>query len=119
MSEVDSQIEQIEMSVQEAQTKIDKSDALARLEKNKDFKFLFLDGFFKEDAIRSVMVLASPNAANEEQQKQIQERINLIGGLYNYLHYVHLEGEQSRNAMTAYEETRDELHAEKLQSQVL
>jgi hypothetical protein len=119
MNEVENQIHQVERSVEEAKAFIAKSDALARLEKNEDFKFLVIEGILKDDAVRVVMALASPNAQSEEVQGQFKRRQAMIGELYNYLHYVHVEGDQARTGMAEYENTREELLAEQLGAEVM
>jgi hypothetical protein len=119
MSEIERQIHQVEASVEEAKELIAKSDALARLEKNKDFKFLVMDGLLEKDAVRSVMLLASPGLARDEDRTQVQNRIDMIGNLYNYFHYVHQQGNDAREGLAEYENTQEELLAEQLGAEVM
>lgn len=120
MSEVERDLNSVELSIKEARKLIEKSDALARLEKNKDFKFLFLDELLKEDAIKQVMLLASPGLkapgdGPKVARAGIQARIDMIGELYNYCRYVHLEGDSARAALEEHEETRGELLQQQLE----
>ena len=44
MSEVEQQLNSVELSIEAAKQLIERSDALRRLENNKDFKNLFIEG---------------------------------------------------------------------------
>lgn len=120
MSDVERQIDGVELSINEAKEKIERSKALRRLEKNKDFQFLFLDGLMKDDAVRQVMLLAAPGLKAPGEgpavaKAGIEARIDMIGELYNWCRWTHLEGEQARGALEEHEQTRQELLAEQLE----
>lgn len=120
MSEVEQQLNSVEISIEDAKRKIERSEALARLEKNKDFQLLFLEGLMKEDAIRQVMLLASPGLKAPGEgaivaKAGIQSRMEMIGELYNWCRWTHMEGNQSRKALEEHEETRVELLKEQLE----
>lgn len=120
MSEVEQQLNSVELSIGEAKKLIDRSDALSRLEKNKDFQLLFLDGLMKDDAVRQVMLLASPGLKAPGEgaavaRAGIQSRIDMIGELYNWCRWTHMEANQARKALEEHEETRAELLKEQLE----
>ena len=120
MSEVEQQLNGLELTIQEAKDKIERSEQLKRLEHNKDFKALFLNGLMETDAVRQVMLLASPGLKAPGDgpiiaRAGIESRINMIGELYNWCRYVHIEAEGSRKALNDHEETRQELLAEQLE----
>ena len=119
MSIVEQQLQSVELSINEAKKLIERSEALRRLEKNKDFQSLFIEGLMKEDAIRQVMLLASPalkapNNQAEIARAGIQSRIDMIGELYNWCRYTHIEGDGAQKALTDSEEARSELLQEQL-----
>ena len=120
MSNVDQQLDGVQLSIDEAKEKIERSKALRRLEKNKDFQFLFLNGLMEKDAIRQVMLLASPGLKAPGDgptvaRAGIQARMEMIGELYNWCRLTHLEGENARGALEEHEQTRQELLAEQLE----
>jgi hypothetical protein len=120
MNEQEMQREAVEISIQEAQAQIDRSKQLSRLEKNKDFKALILEGLLRDDAIRQVMLRASPQlmapgAGAETAAKGIEARMTMIGELNNYFRYIHIEGASAAAAMEEHESAHEELLAEQLQ----
>jgi hypothetical protein len=120
MSEIDQQVEGVTLSIKEAKEKIERSKALRRLEKNKDFQSLFLNGLMEKDAVRQVMLLASPGLKAPGEgaavaKAGIQARIDMIGELYNWCRWTHLEAESAEKGLAEYEETREELLREQLE----
>lgn len=120
MSKVDDQINSVELSIKEAQDLIERSDALSRLEKNKDFQFLFLHGLMEKDAIKQVMLLASPGLkapgdGPKVARAGIEARIDMIGELYNWCRWTHMQADSARGALTEHEQARSELLAEQLE----
>jgi hypothetical protein len=120
MSDVERQLDSVELSINEAKELIERSDMLRRLEKNKDFQKLFLNGLMEKDAIRQVMLLASPGLKAPGEgpavaKAGIQARIDMIGELYNWCRWTHMEAESARGALNEHEETRQELLAEQLE----
>ena len=120
MSEIERQLDSVELSIEEAENLIKKSEALQRLEKNKDFKFLFLEGLMEKDAINQVMMLAAPGLkapgdGPKTAKAGIQARIDMIGELYNYCRYVHVQADGARKALEDHKQTREELLQEQLE----
>jgi hypothetical protein len=120
MSEVEQQLDAVEVSITEAQQLIDKSDALRRLERNKDFRFLFLDGLLKEDSEKQVLLLASPQLlapgpGATAAKKSIKRRIAMIGEFANFCRWIHQEAADARKSLEDMEEARDEILQEQLE----
>lgn len=116
---IEAQLEGVEISIEEARAKIEKSKALRRLEKNKDYQLIFLDGLLKEDAINQVQLLAAPGLkvpgeGPKTARAGVMARIEMIGELCNFLRWTHLEADQAEAALDSHEEARDELLAEQL-----
>ena len=119
MSEMSRQVEAVEISIQEAQKQIDRGKQLQRLEKNRDFKALILEGLLREDAVRQVMLRASPQlmvpgAGGETAKAGIEARMTMIGELNNYFRYIAIEAESAEAALLEHEQTHEEMLIEQL-----
>lgn len=62
------QTQQIQITLDEAKKKVKLGEALERLERNKDFKLIFEEEFFKQESLRQVSLLSCPN--HQEPHKQ-------------------------------------------------
>lgn len=112
--------QQVEISIEKAQKQIDMSTALRRLEQNKDFKFLFLDGLLKEGAIEQVHLLGAPQLfapgdGATAAKNSIMARMGMIAEFANYCRYIHMEAESSAAAMKDHETAQEEILAEQLE----
>ena len=114
MSETETQIEQIEVSIEQAKDAIDRMKTLERLRNNDDFIKIIREGYFKEEAIRLVMMKSSHNFQGEQAQKDIIKDIDSIGRLEQYFGAIYQIGHTAQRALEADEETREELLAEEL-----
>ena len=76
------QLQELEDNMNDAKHFIDIKDSTIKLFKNREFKKVVLDYYFKEEAARLVMAKAS--SLNEEQQKMIDNMIYGIGALSNF-----------------------------------
>jgi hypothetical protein len=107
-----SELEQIELTIEEAQKSIDKMEALERLRKNADFKVLIEGGFLKEEAARLVLMKAEPNLQDEFQQKMLDNMIIAVGYFRQYLNKIYQFGRHAEQAIESHRETRNEIMAE-------
>lgn len=119
MNDTAGQVQAVELSIEEANQQIDRSKQLRRLEKNKDFKALILEGLLREDAVRQIMLKASPQlhapgAGAEAAMKGIEARMTMIGELNNFFRYIHIEGASAESAMHEHESAHEELLQEQL-----
>lgn len=111
----ESQLEQIEVNIEEARRVRELRNAADRLHENEDFKKVILEGFFKEDAARVVGMLATAEAAqNKVIKEMLQNRIVGIGELFQYLRQIHYMGQQADQTLADDEQTREEILAENL-----
>ena len=117
MSTTEQQIEQVELSMENAKAWIAMRDAIKRLYDNEDFKTVVLDGYFKEEAARVVALRADPNAMGDNEQKMIEAIITSIGGFRQYLIARTRMGEQAEMALEADRETHAELLKEDAQGE--
>jgi hypothetical protein len=112
MSQMDQELAQVEVSIEQAKTNIERSAALDRLKENKDFKEIILEGYFEREASRLVLLKADPNVQEEKEQAQIQKMIDSIGYLRQYLNMIYQFGSMAENALEQHEKTREDILAE-------
>jgi len=112
MTQNEEQLEQVEISIEQAKYNIGRKDSLINLTKNTDFKRLILEDYFKSEAARLVMVRAEPAMATDEHQDNINNALIAIGHLNQYLNAIMQMGTMAQRAMEADQDTREELLAE-------
>lgn len=105
-------IQEIEESIQESKGVVEFAEALDRLQKNRDFKKVILDGYFREEAIRLVHLKADPAFQTPDRQQSILSQIDAIGALHQYFQTTRFLAAQAAKAIEAAGEVRDELLAE-------
>jgi len=107
-----SDLEQVELSIEEAQKNIDRMEALERLRKNRDFKLLVEEGYLQDEAARVVLAKAEPGLQGPEQQVMLENMIIAVGYFRQYLNKIYQFGSHSKRAMSEHQDTREELMAE-------
>lgn len=106
------QIRAIEENIKEAKKIADFGTVLERLQANRDFKQVIIDGYFKEEAIRLVHLKAEPSCQTPDIQRSIIAQMDSIGNLSKYFQTVYFKADQARKAIGIDEETHAELLAE-------
>ena len=112
MSEIDNQIEEVELSIDNANEAVDLMEALLRLTKNKDYIKVIAEGYLKEEAIRLCHLRADYNFRSDEDQEGLMKAIDGIANFRQYCASLVQMGRGAQNAITADEQTREELLAE-------
>ena len=107
-------IEQIEITLEEARGKVNSMEAVGRLLANKDFKHVIDNGYFFTEAARLVMLKADPSMGSPEAQRQVDNQIMAVGTFRQYLSTIIAMGRTAEMSIAADEETREELLAEEL-----
>lgn len=117
MSEVASDLVQVETDIANLKRTIDRLKKLERLEENQDFKELISEGYLKDEAVRVVHLLADMGmrSAGEVQITWLEDMITGIGAFNQWLNFVRQTGHSARERLAEYEETREELLKEGLQ----
>lgn len=98
-------METIDVSIEEAMKVVKRGDALERLMKNRDFKLLFLDGLFKEEAHRLVSISADP--AMKDYHADIMEKIKSISITQQHLQLVSRMGDMARQQIEELQAERE------------
>lgn len=104
-------IQQVEVSLEEAQRIVAFGEALRRLENNRDFQAVILDGYFKTEAARLVMLTAEINF-KPEQKEAIHAGIRGIAELRQYFLARRAEAEMAAKEIGDYKEELDALREE-------
>jgi hypothetical protein len=105
-----SQIEEVEVGIEQARVMVSKAESLAALFKNKDFKTVITEGYLKSEAVRLVLLKADPSTGSAEMQASIADGISAIGNFNQYLRTVQAIGSMAAKSLSEYED----LHAELL-----
>lgn len=108
------QIENIEISIEQAKKAIDSMNSLLKLTKNKDFKKVINEGYFEKEASRLVLLKADPSMQSPEDQRLIENSIIAIGFLRQYFSAVIQMGRMAERTLASDESTREELLSETL-----
>lgn len=105
-------IEQIELSIQEAKSFVDKGKALERLRNNRDFQAVILEGYLKDEAVRLVHLKNAPNVQSESIQRSITTQIDSIGVFTQFLNTINRMAEEAQYAIDSGEEELEAARAE-------
>jgi len=108
------QAREIEVSIEDAKKIVQRMEALARLEKNRDFKKIFLDGYFKEEPARLAGLSGSPELLESDNisMDELWSMTRAIGHLRNYLINVHRMGRAMEAQMKQAQEFLDSAEIE-------
>ena len=104
----DTQMEQIEVALEDAKTAVTKLDALHRLINNDDFKVVIDKGYFEEEASNLVLSLGNP-VYTKEQLEKVDQLIRGISCLSSYFGSIKYNGQQGEKAIKDLENTKQEL----------
>lgn len=107
----DDQIQQVEMSLEEARRIQAFRDAIFRLERNSDYKTVITDGYFRDEALRLVMISGEFNLSEKAQEAVIND-IKAISSLAQFLRNAVTAGSLMDQEVKSYQETLDEIREE-------
>ena len=105
-------IEEIELSIEDAKKQVRRKEALIRLEENADFKMLITDGFMEKHAVRQVMMKGHPDLQSEKAQNMLNKQIDAIGQFKQFLLGIWTLGSNAEVALERDEATLIEMLAE-------
>lgn len=91
--------EELELMTTERHYWVEKVEALERLEKNKDFQSLILEGYFKDKAINGVSMLANDYVKANGQRHDIMEMLVAVSQLQDYFKMVKNLGYSAKDDM--------------------
>lgn len=111
MSQLQSDIELVELSIEEANKMVARGEAAMRLSQNADFKELVLSGYFVEEAARLAHVYADPLTPPNDRQF-IHMDLTGPASFKRYMREITRVGELAKAELENHFETLDELRAE-------
>lgn len=108
MSNIQQDIQEVQLTIEEAKEIIAMGDAIERLFKNRDFKKVVLEGYFEKEAVRYVKLLGDANLT-EKGREEILRDMTGVGVFNYYLHMRRMEADHLREEVKQHEDTLDEL----------
>ncbi len=108
------QVRNIDLEIEEAKSAISLMEAVERLSKNRDFKRVIENGFFRDEASRVALLKADFQMSGENHQKVLNNRLTGIGECHQYLCNITTLGLMAQKALNEAEDVRDEVLAEEL-----
>lgn len=107
-----STLEQVELEIANAKQFISLKESLALLKENKYFKEIILEGYFKQEANRLVMLKVKD--LPEISEKSIDRMLIGISALNEYFDEIYRRGIQMESELKNYEDTREEILTEEI-----
>lgn len=107
-----SEATEIQLNIDEARKMVENARALERLQSNPDFKRIFEEGYFREEAIRLVHLKSDAHMQSPEKQASILRDVDAIGSLIQYLNNIFHTGNMAQDAIAEGEQALDKLHSE-------
>lgn len=111
MSQHDHDIQQVELSIEEAEKAIALGNDAAALADIPEFKRIVLDGYFVDEAARLALLSSDPGA-NDEIRANIMRDLNGPGAFKRYLHTKVMLGRNAERELESHHETLEELREE-------
>lgn len=99
----ESEVKQIELTMEEAKEKLKDVEALDALLKNKHFVHLIKKRYLQEEPVRLVHLLQSPAFQTPERQADLQREMQTISGFLQWLTTTQKMGDQLREDVRAAE----------------
>jgi len=109
MSEAQEQLEQVELSIEQAKGSIELMESFQRLAKSKDFKEVIEENYFKREASRLVLLREDDQMQDMESQTTIDKQMVAIGQVRKYFTSIMQMGRMAQNAIAADQQTHNEL----------
>lgn len=105
-------VKEVEIEIEQAKRMVGLRDALIRLEQNKDFVSLFIDGYINGESTRLVLLKADHNMRSAENQEAIEAELSAISRFNQYMRTTIVMGNMAEDSLTDMEDTRQELLVE-------
>lgn len=99
MSNQNQDLEQIELSIEQAKEKIEMAERLHRLQQNQDFLKLIEGEYLNNYPLRLVSLKAHPEMQKPERKEFLEQRLNAISFLNNYFMTITTEAREAAAAM--------------------
>lgn len=107
-----SQVQEVQITLDEAKKKVKLGEALERLERNKDFKLIFEEEFFKQESIRQVSLLSCPNHQEPHKQAAIIADMRASATVQSFFNLLRRNARMSEQAVQDSEDQLAQLRAQ-------
>lgn len=111
---METEIKQIELNIEAAKEFIELGSLLEKLEQNRAFKKLVIEGYFKDEAVRLVHALSHPSCQSAELQVAITTDLKAIGSFQQYLQRLHSQAQAAKAAIEEDERELETIRSESL-----
>lgn len=108
----DTRIEELELSIEEAQRVITLRDKLIKLQKNKDFKEIFEKELLENYATNTVYALSNPNMQDKATQEDLIKELEMIGRFRLFCSSIYQRGNYAEKAIYDNKEAIAEIRRE-------
>lgn len=108
---MNNEIQQVELSIAEAEKMVKRGQAAERLSLNPDFKALVLDGYFVEEAARLVHLSSDPTIPENIRDVVVRDLAG-PGAFKRYMTAMVQMGNMAANEIEDHRETLEELREE-------
>lgn len=105
------QIQHVELSLEEAKKLVAFGEAISRLEKNKDFQLVILDGYFSDESKR-LTFLTADTTLDDKSANAVLYGIRAIGELRGFLMNRKVQAEIAKKEVAEFQETLEEIRGE-------
>jgi hypothetical protein len=105
------QTQHVELSLEEAKKMVNFAEAIGRLEKNRDFRTVILDGYFSDES-RRLTFLTADTTLDEKSSNAVWAGIRAIGELRGFLMQRKAAGEIAKKEVNDHLETLAALRGE-------
>jgi len=112
MSQIETEMQEIEVTIGELKKAVVRGEALRRLMKNKDFKTIIEDEYFREEAVRLTSLLGSPIPTIHAAQEFIVKDLEGIAALRRFFSTVLSMSSQSEDQILSHENELEDLREE-------
>lgn len=106
------ELQLLDKRIDQAKQTVELGKALDRLRNNKDFKKVFGELYFREEAIRLVTLLGDPDMQVPEKQQDILGQMQAIGRVGDFLRVLDHKVMLAESGLVMDEEAREEILAE-------
>lgn len=103
------EVEQIELSIEEAKKMVALKDAVEKLSSNREFRKLFVEGYFKTEAVRLTTLLADPSM--QQHRDDILASLEAISMTQRFLRETVQMGRVAEGEIREFEEALEETRA--------
>jgi len=105
----ETEIQEIELNIKQAQDFIELGNCLERLHNNNDFRRLILRNYFNNEPCRLVHLKSDHSQQDPDSQASILRQMDAIGSLVHYFQSIRFQADSAQKAIEADRETHREL----------